>query len=169
MIKKYRILVDGQYYFGESEISKNVHTSDTWSNNSFQTRRVETSTLLFSSEVFLVIEGYTNLLSHLKKVINFIRYENLMAGNKIVIESEPFVIPLELDLEKILAREDELEILNSQLRQQLNIATDLGQKRFEENYRFRAALKRLANELDSDITVLCDRCHRKAHGKEFDV
>jgi len=145
MIKKYRILVDGQYYFGESEISINVHTSDAWSNNSFQTTRVNKSTLCFSSKDFLVIEGYTNLLSHLKKVINFIRDENLMAGNKIEIESEPFAIPLELDLDKILAREDELEILNSQLKQQLNIATDLGQKRFEENYRFRVALKRLSN------------------------
>jgi len=29
--------------------------------------------------------------------------------------------------------------------------------------------ERIGNELDSDITVLCDSCHRKAHNKEFDV
>jgi len=124
MIKNYRIIVDGLYYTGEAEAELNTHTTDCWSNNSFQTKKQMRNVLAFAPTkfgYFKVISGFTNLISSLQKIIDFIRNTELMAGDEIVIQSEPYTV-LDSDYEQTI----------NELKQQLDIATDLGQKRFEE-------------------------------------
>ncbi len=149
MIKKYRILVDGQYYTGEKEIEFNTWHVDPWSKSSFQTKRQTRNILTFEPKAnnnFKTVVGTINLLGEVKRIIEFCNYTELMAGNKIVIETEPYYLsktiaiddwttrPIEDALNKRIA---ELEAENNRLaellhneKSQLEIATDLGNKRW---------------------------------------
>jgi hypothetical protein len=137
MIKNYRICVDGQYYTGEKEVSYNAWTSSPWSGNSFQTKRVDRNILTFEPKEnnnFKVITGTTNLIGEIKKIILFISMTGLLSGNEITIEAEPFKIPAELNIDYYLGLESELsrqKQICTNIKKQLDIATDLGQKRFE--------------------------------------
>lgn len=118
MLNRYRIIVDDQYYCGEGEVVRNSYRFEPWSQNSFHTFSTPKTVLKFevvSRNNFKVIEGYTNLLSEIKRILDFIKYEGLMVGNKIVIEAEPFVIPLELNINYYL----DLEVENSKLRAEI--------------------------------------------------
>ena len=95
MIKKYRILVDGQYYTGEKEIEFNTWHVDPWSKSSFQTKRQARNILTFEPKAnnnFKTVVGTINLLGEVKRIIEFCNYTELMAGNKIVIETEPYEV-----------------------------------------------------------------------------
>ena len=123
MIKNYRIIVDGLYYTGEEEAELNTHTSDCWSNNSFQTKKQMRNVLTFAPtkfDHFKVISGFTNLISTLQKIIDFIRNTELMAGDEIVIQSEPYTV-LDSDYEQTIA----------ELKKQLDIEIDLADKRWK--------------------------------------
>ena len=148
MINNYRICVDGQFYTGENECTLNSWTSDAWSGNAFQTKRVDRNVLTFEPKEnnnFKVITGTINLTGEIKKIIKFISMTGLMAGNEIIIEAEPFKIPLELNIDYFLGLESEvsrLKAINAEMKKQLDIATDLGDKRF----------KRIA-ELEGQVTT----------------
>lgn len=137
MIKNYRVCVDGQFYTGEKECSINSWTNAAWSINSFQTKRIDRNVLTFEPKEnnnFKVISGTINLIGEIKKIIQFISATGLLAGNEIMIEAEPYKIPLELNMDYFLGLESELskqKALCSEMKKQLDIATDLGQKRFE--------------------------------------
>jgi len=136
-IKNYRVSVDDQFYTGEKECELNTWTSDPWSDFSFQTKSQKRNVLTFESKEnnnFKTITGVINLMSEIKKIIQFISYTGLMAGNEIVIEAEPYKVPLELNIDYYLGLESELskqKAINKELKTQLDIATDLGQKRFK--------------------------------------
>lgn len=91
MINNYRIIVDDQFYTGETEVELNTWTVDPHSQLSFQTNRQNRNVLTFdpTKQNFKIIVGYTNLMSEIKKILEFIRNTELMAGNRIVIENLP--------------------------------------------------------------------------------
>jgi hypothetical protein len=159
MIKNYRICVDGQFYTGEKEFSIDTFTSGAWSNNSFQTKRIDRNVLTFElkeNNNFKVITGTTNLIGEIKKIIQFISMTGLLAGNEIIIEAEPYKIPLELNLDYFLGLESDLshqKEVCAEMKKQLDIATDLGQKRFEELEK----LKEQCNQEYEDKNALADR------------
>lgn len=111
-VKNFRIIVDNQFYNGETECELNTWHSDPHSNFTFQTQKVTRNVLTFdpTRKNFKLITGYINLIGELKKIIEFIRNTDLMAGKTIVIEAEPFFIPITINLEKILSNNDELKI-----------------------------------------------------------
>jgi hypothetical protein len=93
MIKNYRILVDGQYYTGEKEVEFNTWSVDPWSKSSFQTKHQARNVLTFEPKAnnnFKTVVGTINLIGEVKRIIEFCNYTELMAGNKIVIEAEPY-------------------------------------------------------------------------------
>jgi hypothetical protein len=159
MIRNYRISVDGQFYTGESECFINTYTNAAWSNNSFQTKRVQRNVLTFElkeNNNFKVITGTTNLIGEIKKIIQFISMTGLLAGNEITIEAEPYKIPLELNIDYFLGLESELsrqKEICAEMKKQLDIATDLGQKRFERI----EELKKECNQEYKDKNALADR------------
>ena len=137
MIRNYRISVDGQFYTGEKEVELNTWKVDPWSNNSFQTKSQSRNVLTFEpkeNNKFKVICGVINLLGEIRKVIQFVEATKLLSGSMIQIEAEPYTIPLVFDLDYFLGIESELsqqKSLNTEMKKQLDIATDLGQQRFE--------------------------------------
>jgi hypothetical protein len=137
MIKNYRISVDGQFYTGEKEATLNTWRSDPWSGKSFQTKCEQRNVLTFEPKEnnnFKTIVGVKLLMGEVKRIIEFINYTGLMVGNEIIIEAEPYKVPLELNIDYFLGLESELsrqKAINKELKTQLDIATDLGQKRFE--------------------------------------
>ena len=155
MIKNYRIRVDGMYYTGEKECSLDTWTSSPWSGNAFQTKRVDRNVLTFEpaeNNNFKVITGTVNLLGEIKKIIQFVSMTGLMAGDELVIEAEPFKVPLELNLDYYLGLESELSRQKQicvDMKNQLDIATDLGQKRFDELELARKEIKELAYDKES--------------------
>lgn len=138
MIKNYRISVDGQFYAGEKECELNTWRVDPWSNNSFHTKNQKRNILVFEpreNNNFKIITGVVNLIGEIRKIIEFINYTGLMQGNEIIIEAEPYKVPLELNIDYYLSLESELskqKQINQEMKKQLDIATDLGQKRFEK-------------------------------------
>jgi len=137
MIRNYRISVDGHFYTGEKEVELNTWKSDPWSNNSFQTKMQHRNVLTFEPKEnnnFKVITGVINLLGEIKKVIQFVEATKLLSGSMVQIEAEPYTIPLVFDLDYFLGIESELSkqrAINLEMKSQLDIATDLGQERFE--------------------------------------
>ena len=132
MIKNYRISVDEQFYTGESDMTIDTFINDPWSSNSFHTQRQNRTVLKFEPKEnnnFKTIVGTQNLLGEIKRVIEFINYTDLMVGNEIVIEAEPYKIPPEINLESELSKQ---KSINAEMKNQLDIATDLGEKRFQE-------------------------------------
>ena len=150
MIRNYRISVDGQFYTGEKEAQLNTWRVDPWSNNSFQTKSQMRNILTFEPKEnnnFKVITGVINLLGEIKKVIQFVEATKLLSGSMIQIEAEPYTIPLVFDLDYFLGVESELskqKVINSEMKKQLDIATDLGQKRFEKIIQLELENKELA-------------------------
>lgn len=138
MIKNYRISVDGQFYTGEKEIELNAWHVDPWSKDTFQTKSQNRNVLTFEPKEnnnFKTITGRICLLGEIKKIIEFISYTELMAGDEIIIEAEPYKVPLELNIDHFLGLESELskqKAINQEMKIQLGVATDLGQKRFEK-------------------------------------
>jgi hypothetical protein len=134
-VRNYRISVDGQFYTGEKECELNTWHVDPWSSNSFHTQRINRNVLTFDPKEnnnFKVITGRICLLGEIRKIIEFVIDTNLMAGNIIQIEAEPYAIPLSFDLDYFLAMEVEnskLKVLMTDMKIQLDIATDLGQKK----------------------------------------
>jgi hypothetical protein len=155
VIKNYRICVDGQYYTGEKECSLDTWTSSPWSANAFQTKRVDRNILTFEPKEnnnFKVITGIINLIGEIKKIIQFISMTGLLAGNEITIETEPYKIPLELNIDYYLGLESELsrqKAICDEMKNQLDIATDLGQKRFEELEKARKENNDLSHDKES--------------------
>lgn len=150
MIRNYRISVDGQFYTGEKEVEINTWKSDPWSNNSFQTKMQHRNMLTFEPKEnnnFKVITGVINLLGEIKKVIQFVESTKLLSGSMIQIEAEPYTIPLVFDLDYFLGVESELskqKVINAEMKNQLDIVTDLGQKRFEKITQLELENKELA-------------------------
>lgn len=150
MIRNYRISVDGQFYTGEKEVELNTWKSDPWSNNSFQTKMQHRNVLTFEPKEnnhFKTITGRICLLGEIKRIIEFISYTGLMAGDEIIIEAEPYKVPIELNIDYFLSLESELskqKAINQEMKSQLDIATDLGQKRFEKIVELEAENKELA-------------------------
>lgn len=142
-INKYRIFVDGQAYCGEVSVEFNVgRVNSPWSSNSFQTRRVERSTCRFETDTQnqRIVEGWTNLKSHLGRIIDCIQ-DGLMAGHKIVIESEPFTIPLEFNVNALFK---ELEKQDKELKAQDKRIADLE----TENARLKADIQKCQALID---------------------
>lgn len=134
-LPKFRIVVDGMYYCGELE-NETYTFGDPFSQNSFHTTPGRKSTLEFSenSEKAKLIEGRNNLVSHVRKILDFI-----LCGSKlpkeIKIEREPFDIPLNLNVDYFLGLESDLskqKVVNQEMKKQLDIATDLGEERFKK-------------------------------------
>jgi hypothetical protein len=138
MIRNYRISVDGLFYTGEQDVTLHTWRVDPWSNNSFQTKNQNRNVLTFEpreNNHFKVITGRICLLSEIKRIIEFVIDTGLMAGNEIIIEAEPYNVPLELNIDYFLGIESELlkqKVINQEIKNQLDIAVDLGQKRFEK-------------------------------------
>lgn len=96
---------------------------------------------------FKVICGVTNLIGEIKRVIQFVEATKLLSGSMIQIEAEPYTIPLVFDLDYFLGIESELskqKAINTEMKKQLDIATDLGQKRFEKITQLELENKELA-------------------------
>ena len=159
MIKNYRISVDGQFYTGEKEVELNTWKVDPWSKDSFHTKSQNRNVLTFEPKEnndFKTITGRICLLGEIKKIIEFISYTELMAGDEIIIEAEPYKVPLELNIDYFLDLESELskqKTINEEIKKQLDIATDLGQKRFESI----GELTKQCNQEFKDKNALADR------------
>ena len=115
-LPRFRIVVDGMFYCGEL-VNKTYTFNDPFSSNSFHTAPGGKTTLEFSENYKLakLIEGRNNLASHIKRVIDFV-----LCGDKlpkeIKIEREPFVIPLELNIDYFL----DIEVKNSRLKAEIS-------------------------------------------------
>ena len=155
MIKNYRISVDGQFYAGEKECELNTWRVDPWSNNSFHTKNQKRNILVFEpreNNNFKIITGVVNLIGEIRKIIEFINYTGLMQGNEIIIEAEPYKVPLELNIDYYLSLESELskqKQINQEMKKQLDIATDLGQKRFEKLTKIEKENKELCHDKEN--------------------
>jgi hypothetical protein len=135
-MSNFRIIVGDKYYMGETgEISDKFH--DPWSTNSFHTSRVQRSILGFSDDPLdaKFIQDRTTLIGEARRIIEYLLYTDI-GWRDIKIEGEPFAIPLKLNIDYFLDLESDaskMKAINTEMKKQLDISTDLGQKRFEEN------------------------------------
>lgn len=157
-MSNFRIIVGDKYYMGETgEISDKFH--DPWSTNSFHTSRVQRSILGFSDDPLdaKFIQDRTTLIGEARRIIEYLLYTDI-GWRDIKIEGEPFAIPLKLNIDYFLDLESDaskMKAINTEMKKQLDISTDLGQKRFEENVALLARAEKAeakVKELDAMIS-----------------